>query len=45
MNCDQLVDGRVIATIRRFGVPIGVVKDRRGLKQKALNEPFRSLPQ
>ncbi len=40
MNCDQLVDGRVIATIRRFGVPIGVVKDRRGLTQKALNQPF-----
>jgi hypothetical protein len=40
MNCDRLVDGRVIATIRRFGVPIGVVKDRRGLTQKALNQPF-----
>ena len=40
MNCDRLVDGRVIATIERFGVPIGVVKDRRGLTQKALNQPF-----
>lgn len=40
MNCDRLVDGRVIATIKRFGVPIGVVKDRRGLTQKALNQPF-----
>ncbi len=40
MNCDRLVDGRVIATITRFGVPIGVVKDRRGLTQKALNRPF-----
>jgi len=40
MNCDRLVDGRVIATITRLGVPIGVVKDRRGLTQKALNQPF-----
>ncbi|MGD9921101.1 MAG: glycosyltransferase family 39 protein [Pseudorhodoplanes sp.] len=42
MNCDRLVDGRVIATIERFGVPIGVVKDRRGITQKALNLPFGS---
>ena len=42
MNCERLVDGRVIATIKRFGVPIGVVKDRRGLTQKALNRPFGS---
>ncbi len=40
MNCDRLVDGRVVATIRRDGVLIGVVKDRRGLTQKALNQPF-----
>ena len=45
MNCDRLVDGRVIATIRRFGVPIGVVKDRRGLTQKVLNQPFGSSQQ
>lgn len=45
MNCDRLVDGRVIATIRRFGVPIGVVKDRRGLTQKALNQPFDRIQQ
>jgi hypothetical protein len=45
MNCDRLVDGRVVATIRRFGVPIGVVKDRRGLTQKALNQPFDSVKQ
>jgi hypothetical protein len=43
MNCDRLVDGRVIATVTRFGVPIGVVKDRRGMSQKALNQPF-NLP-
>lgn len=40
MNCDRLVEGRVVATIRRLGVPIGVVKDRRGITQKALNRPF-----
>jgi hypothetical protein len=45
MNCDRLVDGRVIATIKRFGVPIGVVKDRRGLTQKALNQPFDTIRQ
>lgn len=45
MNCDRLVDGRVIATIKRFGVPIGVVKDRRGLTQKALNQPFDAVRQ
>jgi hypothetical protein len=45
MNCDRLVDGRVIATIRRSGVLIGVVKDRRGLTQKALNQPFDRFQQ
>jgi hypothetical protein len=29
MNCDRYLDGRVIATIERLGVVIGVVKDRR----------------
>jgi hypothetical protein len=29
MNCDRALSGRVIATIRRLGVVIGVVKDRR----------------
>jgi hypothetical protein len=40
MNCDRLVDGRVIATIKRLGVPIGVVKDRRGYIQRSLARPF-----
>ena len=31
MNCDMALDGRVIATIKRLGVVIGVVKDRRAL--------------
>jgi hypothetical protein len=33
MNCDRALDGQVIATISRLGVPIGVVKDRRALMQ------------
>lgn len=40
MNCDRLVDGRVIAKIERLGVTIGVVKDRRGFTQKALGRAF-----
>jgi hypothetical protein len=31
MNCDRALEGRVIATIERLGVPIGVVKDRRAV--------------
>lgn len=31
MNCDRAVDGRVIETVQRLGVVIGVVKDRRAL--------------
>jgi hypothetical protein len=31
MNCDKALDGKVIATISRMGVAIGVVKDRRAV--------------
>jgi hypothetical protein len=31
MNCDRALDGRIIATVERLGVLIGVVKDRRAL--------------
>jgi hypothetical protein len=31
MNCDRALDGTVVATIERLGVPIGVVKDRRAI--------------
>jgi hypothetical protein len=34
MNCDRYLDGRVIATIERLGVVIGVVKDRRELVKR-----------
>ena len=30
MNCDRVLRGRLIMTIERLGVPIGVVKDLRG---------------
>ena len=33
MNCDRALDGKVIASILRLGVPIGVVKDRRAIMQ------------
>lgn len=33
MNCDRILDGKVIVTIQRMGVPIGYVKDRRGLRR------------
>jgi len=33
MNCDRALDGRIVATIERLGVLIGVVKDRRALAQ------------
>ena len=35
MNCDQVLRGRVVDTIERVGVPIGVVKDLRGLSPQA----------
>jgi hypothetical protein len=31
MRCDQALDGKVIATITRLGIPIGIVKDRRAI--------------
>jgi hypothetical protein len=40
MNCDKVVEGRNVFTIRRRGVLIGVVKDRRGISQKALAPAF-----
>ena len=31
MNCDRARNGRIIATVERLGVVIGVVKDRRAI--------------
>jgi hypothetical protein len=36
MSCDQALNGKVIATISRLGVPIGVVKDRRNITRPVL---------
>lgn len=36
MNCDQDLDGEVIATVERFGVPIAYVKDRRAIVKRPL---------
>jgi hypothetical protein len=36
LSCDRIIDGKVIATISRLGVPIGYVKDRRKTTQAAL---------
>jgi hypothetical protein len=35
MNCDQVLRGKVVNVIERLGVPIGVVKDLRGLSPQA----------
>lgn len=37
MDCDQRMPGETIATIERFGVPIGVVKDRRAIVRPGLS--------
>jgi hypothetical protein len=31
MNCDKDLDGDIVATVERFGVPIAYVKDRRAI--------------
>jgi hypothetical protein len=38
MNCDRLLGGRVVATVERLGVVIGVVKDRRAVMARASPE-------
>jgi hypothetical protein len=35
MNCDEVLRGKVVDVIERLGVPIGVVKDLRGLAPQA----------
>lgn len=35
-RCDTAVDGRVVVTVERMGVPVGVVKDRRSITQPHL---------
>ena len=33
MNCDRDSDGKVVATVRRMGVPLGYVKDQRATRR------------
>jgi hypothetical protein len=42
MDCDRLVEGKTILSIERLGVPIGVVKDRRGYVQRSLARGHRN---
>ncbi len=35
MNCDQVLRGRIVDVIERVGVPIGVIKDLRGISAQA----------
>ena len=37
-RCDERLDGRIIATVERFDVPLAVVKDRRALKKRVRSE-------
>jgi hypothetical protein len=34
MNCDRSLDGDIVATVERFGVPIAYVKDRRAIVKR-----------
>lgn len=36
MNCDRALEGKVVATIERMGVVIGVVKDRRAVIHRSV---------
>jgi Dolichyl-phosphate-mannose-protein mannosyltransferase len=36
MNCDRALEGKVVATIERMGVVIGVVKDRRAVINRSV---------
>ena len=36
MNCDRALEGKVVATIERMGVLIGVVKDRRSVIHRSV---------
>jgi hypothetical protein len=36
MNCDRALEGKVVATIERMGVLIGVVKDRRAVIRRSV---------
>jgi hypothetical protein len=35
LSCDKILDGKIVVTISRLGVPIGYVKDRRAVTHAA----------
>jgi hypothetical protein len=42
MNCDRVLRGRIVNVIERVGVPIGVVKDLRGISAQARWAPVET---
>jgi hypothetical protein len=36
MNCDQDIDGEIVGTVERLGVPIAYVKDRRSIVDRPM---------
>jgi len=44
MNCDQDLDGKVVATVERFGVPLAYVKDRRSLVKPPTAKVISHVP-
>jgi hypothetical protein len=43
-NCDRALDGRVVATVERLGVPIGVVKELHPKVQPSLATTLPAVP-
>jgi hypothetical protein len=44
MNCDKDLDGEVIGTVERLGVPIAYVKDRRAIVKRPMASAASPLP-
>jgi hypothetical protein len=44
MNCDRDLDGDVIGTVERFGVPIAYVKDRRAIVKRPVATVSSPMP-
>lgn len=44
MNCDHDLDGEIIGTVERFGVPIAYVKDRRAIVKAPMSTVASPVP-
>jgi hypothetical protein len=44
MNCDRDLDGEVVGTVERFGVPIAYVKDRRAIMKQPVATAASPIP-